>query len=205
MLSQRISNIRFMDISEYINLEMKSRTVDKHTKMYAGISPYAFDEDGRQLFLVGREKPSKKAHISNKWSDFGGKPEESDISEAHSAAREGYEETMGMLGNFDDILELIESNAHQAYSKGIKGSKDRIVVYPVEIDYDPGLPLRFSDVYRYVREGVSQFHETRQKGYFEKTSIALMDLEDILEFPEEYRPCYQRTFRDLISKTTFSS
>lgn len=163
-------------------------------KIYAGVLPYAFDPEGRIVYLVGREKPSKKETISSKWSDFGGSPEADDLSDEDWAAREAYEETMAVLGSRDDIRTLIEVNRHHRFKQ--RG----VVVFPVHITYDPILPKRFGDTYNYMKEAMHDFGYNRRKGYFEKTAIAWVTRDDIESYPEDYRPPFIRTFARLVAE-----
>ena len=163
-------------------------------KIYAGVIPYSFDHEGRLVYLLGREKPSKKSYINNKWSDFGGSPEPTDTSDEDSASREAYEESMGFLGTQNEIKRLIEINKSYVFrNRGI-------VVFVVHIPYDSTLPRHYADVYTYIRKGITNFKTCRRTGYFEKTAIAWVTKNDILDYPEDYRSCFVKTFKR-IAKT----
>jgi len=161
-------------------------------KIYAGVLPYSFDPDGRLVFLLGREKPCKKPHVSNRWSDFGGTPEPEDASDEESAAREAYEESMGFLGTKEEIQRLIEMN------KGFVFRGRGTAVFVVYIPYNAMLPRTYADVYLYMRRGIKNFRECRQKGFFEKTAVAWVTPADVQAFPEDYRPPFIRTFREIL-------
>lgn len=64
----------------------------------AGVLPYAVHpRDGRPRFLIGRERQHAGWVESGRWADFGGRREKQDTSVAETAAREAWEETMGMV------------------------------------------------------------------------------------------------------------
>jgi 8-oxo-dGTP pyrophosphatase MutT (NUDIX family) len=75
----------------------------------AGILPYAIDPgDGQPRYLIGRERQHPGWVESGRWADFGGRREPSDVSIGETAAREAWEETMGMVHPKELFLERIE-------------------------------------------------------------------------------------------------
>ena len=172
--------------------KINTKAQAKASVYYAGVLPYSFDHDGHLVYLLGREKPSKKPTDNNRWSDFGGSPEPEDLDSVYSAAREAYEESMGFLGTVEDIKRLIEINKTHVFNE--RG----VVVFLVHVPYDSTLPGRYADVYTYIRRGLRDFKTCRKKGYFEKTAVAWVTRDDILSFPSDYRPPFIKTFRKII-------
>ena len=79
--------------------------------MGAGILPVTVYKN-KIYFLYGRESvEASKKYDKGKWSDFGGSREKGE-SARKTAEREGWEETAGILGNKQDIKNLIKNNIH---------------------------------------------------------------------------------------------
>lgn len=63
----------------------------------AGVLPYSKDAKGNTYFLLGRERPNENWGIdSSSWSEFGGSMNKNETPE-EGAAREFFEETMGVV------------------------------------------------------------------------------------------------------------
>lgn len=63
----------------------------------AGVLPYAKDGSGQTWFLLGRERPNENWGVdSSSWSEFGGSLDKHESVE-EGAAREFFEETMGVV------------------------------------------------------------------------------------------------------------
>lgn len=131
--------------------------------------PYSFYE-GKLVFLLGKNPREVHWRSSGYWSDFGGAPESGE-SVYQTAAREGFEESMGILGSYDEILERISGTSVYEYGNSI--------YIPYEVDYDESSywPEIYKRVYKYMS---SCFQETFlgtqtapccPEGYFEKTEI----------------------------------
>lgn len=139
-------------------------------RICAGVLPYAIvrqtvDNPVGILFLLGLERDT--------WSEFAGHREPNEeIFE--SAARELWEESMGLLGSEaylrDILVEMTPYLTPGCY------------VYPLRIPYEP-LPKYFDRFYEYfLRTGLP-----KPKGFFEKDKIAWFSIYDIqnlkLRFP----------------------
>lgn len=80
---------------------------------YAGVLPYAVHPgDGRVYFLLGREQYIRGWNASESYSDFGGGREPGETTR-DTAAREAYEESMGILGTTEQIRKRVERYRHQ--------------------------------------------------------------------------------------------
>ena len=75
--------------------------------MGGGILPVAIYR-GDIYFLFGRESRHIDHKASGLWSDFGGAPEKKE-NRMETAAREGWEETEGVLGSHKHIKFMVEN------------------------------------------------------------------------------------------------
>jgi len=112
------------------------------TLRYAGVLPYAFDEYGEVWLLLGQERECRNAHTSRRWSDFGGMLDND--PPMHAAAREAYEESMGLLGGPGDLIK------HISHRESIRGAHGQGVHYCLEMQLDRTLPIIFERFYRYA-------------------------------------------------------
>lgn len=72
----------------------------------AGILPYTKLDDGSVRFLIGMEQYGSDAE---RYADFGGKRERTDIDIVYTAARECYQETMGVIHQFDHLEQRLRN------------------------------------------------------------------------------------------------
>lgn len=93
----------------------------------AGILLYYFDtKKQKPYFLLGKD-------FRNKWSDFGGKNEISDKNKPiNTASREFYEETMGLIYDYDYIHKQL-TNA--SYIIGKSYMKKNYYMFLVKLNY----------------------------------------------------------------------
>lgn len=179
---------------------------------YAGVLPWARrprsgrgDNDGGGLnghdvvVLLGQERYEPGWRDSGRWSDFGGGVERAtDRDEVAAAAREAYEETMGMLGSRDEIETALRSAAAAGRLVGARSPKGA-VVFLWEVPYDAALPTQFARVYAYAREAAAAATGARvrgradealaaPKGYYEKTNVAWVPVPALVEAVEAALP-----------------
>lgn len=169
----------------------------------AGIQPIAVHPTTKEVYLlVGQEQDFGDGwYDSGKYAGFGGKIEKGE-SIAECAVREGYEESMGVLGTKKDLKKLIHKDrlfVHDGY-----------YMYIIVVPYDVNLPTIFNNVYDYINKCVKITGEKYSKGtkkteqcphgYFEKRAIkwvSLRELSRILKTPEsssrQYRPSFLRS------------
>ena len=124
---------------------------------YAGVLPYSYDRKGKLVFLLGKEK-------NGTWSDWGGAVEYGE-SGLNAAAREAYEESMGMLGSRSHIRQSI-SYLHRISLP----SSARAAMYLMHIPLDPLLETRFDAVWNYVK--ACDERSSCPKGWLEKSAAA---------------------------------
>ena len=88
---------------------------------YAGVLPFAVDENGSIWVLLGQEHASGNERASLRWSDFGGHIDRGETP-LQAAAREAFEESMGLLGSAHDIeRQLIAQRAPQVRTRDKRG------------------------------------------------------------------------------------
>lgn len=158
---------------------------------HAAIIPYAYHKENL-WFLLGKEHDSYTYNSktgkydlwkgSRQWSFFGGGPEEYDPSYVATAIREAYEESMGFLGNIEEIASKVDPS--------LQINTKNAVFYPVQYKFNGSWPDIFSRVVEYFSKCArtepvsSKVYEntirTCPKGYLEKVEIEWMTYEDIL-------------------------
>lgn len=158
--------------------------------MGAGILPIA-NHKGEIYIMLGRETADAKFEDSKKWSDFGGGAEFFE-SDEECAAREGYEETMGMFGNQEKLL------LHIKEYKILEITLKSYTSYVLEVPYDNTLPKRFEKVYKCVKREKRELIE-QSNGFFEKDRIKWVALK---KFKNEkryrtIRPFYREAIKML--------
>merc|ERR1711965_946954 len=103
------------------------------------------------------------------WRDFGGTPEKKE-----TAIREGWEETMGFLGNKKAIKELIEKHTVYVIKKG------KYTTYVVEINMTKKhweLPKRFRKHYMVMYN--KDKSKISKHGLYEKDKLMWLKLENL--------------------------
>jgi len=130
------------------------------TVRYAGVLPYAHDaRTGRIAVLLGEEDGS--GSDAGLWSDFGGIVDASDASVRDAAAREAYEESMGLLGASPAAIaeRLSERRALDIWSppRGPTDPGGRGRVYLLRMQWPPGAQWEaaFDGVRAYVMRAVA--------------------------------------------------
>lgn len=149
---------------------------------YTGVQPIAWDVetpniDGRDRlkFLLGREHPEIGWEDSNKWSDFGGRPHPMD-NLLDNAAREAWEESMGLLGSMEEIREAVKKSGKIVRIYAAPNVQTG-VVFLMPIPYQPDLPHLFARVYDYFKrctvksERGFDYIPSCLEGFYEKTEI----------------------------------
>ena len=163
---------------------------------YAGVLPLATrptDEGvGEVVVLVGQERYEPGWRDALRWSDFGGGVEpDVDRDEIEAAARECYEETMGMLGSRDGIESALRASAADGTLRWVRSPKGA-VVFALDVPYDANLPLYFARAAAYAADAASHLKATRDgvggatppcgfppEGYYEKTAVEWVPLDTL--------------------------
>jgi hypothetical protein len=145
--------------------------------IYAGIMPFGLDPNAaspadRVVFLLGREQREDGWSGSSRWSDFGGGPDGQ--SSMVAASREGYEETMGVVGTKNTIRKRLYEDL-RLVTKEHGGSTGHTYLYP--LGYKPYLPHIYNNIFTYFRSCAKQGPNGRYRlkgcpdGWYEKDQI----------------------------------
>ena len=148
--------------------------------MFAGVLPISTHND-TIYFLLGREIYVEGWNDSNKWSEFGGKIESHNI--VYEAARELYEESMGIFGTIQDtIYNLIPVDIPHAMG-----------YFLLWVNYDPMLPMYYNNIYKYL----TSCKQTCPEGYMEKSEIQWFSLNQLKYLiktqSQHFRPYFVKT------------
>lgn len=175
---------------------MNSRLLFQGNRIrHAGILPWMLTEDNTPIFLLGYESTWSGV---GKWSEFGGKPERDDPDLYYSAAREAYEESMGMLGSIEYIFDNI--NKREAF---VSKKKAAIIPYKVDdhiINIYKDLPILFERMYNYVTPCMRRNKTGNMAvnscpgGRFEKSKIKWFTPLEIIETSEHILPLFRNFF-----------
>lgn len=141
--------------------------------------PYARHQ-GQLWLLLGQEMREEGWSGSEKWAPFGGGVDPGETLE-EAAAREGYEESMGLLGSKASLLRRGQPWSHH-------GGLTLLLPF----SYDRRLPRYFRQFFTYAKRCLRQ---TCPEGWYEKTRIAWVRLDRVhtLDLRSEFR----RTLRSL--------
>ena len=140
----------------------------------AGILPFCYNPKNNKIYyLLGRESHTHPT-AAKLYSDFGGAKEENE-RKISTAAREGYEETQGILGSENFIKShiskltknMVLSTRHNTYT-----------TYLYKINYIPDLPQIMNRLFNFMKRNLSNaVNDTN--GYFEKDDHILVTLDEI--------------------------
>jgi hypothetical protein len=147
------------------------RKVSKNSfnKYSAGILPYTFDQQGKCLFLLGKDHDGD-------WSDFGGRCEYRDKNdEKNTACREFYEETLGAVMNINDCLDkILNGHITKIVSKTLNGNP--YYMYLLYIDHQ-----NYSDVFIKISNFLKyQCNSSTPPSIIEKVSIRWVNMDTLL-------------------------
>lgn len=168
--------------------------------IYAGVIPYAINPKNNKYFvLLGFEASFRADRPWDKgWSGFGGAPE---IGESllETAAREGYEESMGFLGSINAITKQLEQNL-DTFSETTKYGK-KVHHYMLKIPYDVALPKHYANVYAYAKSGFLANCPSIPAGYLEKSKIRWFTLAELAK-NQHWRGAFANTAEILLEHFT---
>ena len=144
---------------------------------YGGIIPYYCDEQGVYYLLLGRES------YDQTWAPFGGHTETGE-NITTASTREAYEETMGILGSWDQIQTMISQAKYGIVYCNTRGSRPGgswsfQFLIPIAREDALALPNYFNNVYQYLTHcsNVARASE----GCYEKTELAWFPLTEVME------------------------
>ena len=150
--------------------------------VFVGILPYTV-VNNQYLFLLGQES---KGRDINTWSGFGGNLEQNETI-YQGAAREAYEESMGALGTYEELLAEIDQKPYHLHGHRNGYS---FLVYR---EYNPELTAFYKRAYDYVRK----FTPNPPEGYLEKRAVRWFSAEEIISNPNIIRKPFLITFNEI--------
>ena len=154
----------------------------------AGILPITIRK-GKAWVMLGRESRDMSFPDSGKWSDFGGGVEKGETVKK-CAAREGFEETMGMFGGPVTLMKLINDKL------ACKLTRENYTSFAIHVKYIKTLPKDFADIYRCAKEEDPKLIED-DNGFFEKDRVQWFKLEKLRK--REYDIILRDHFKSILS------
>ena len=142
--------------------------------------PVAFN-GGRAYFLFSREWIGARKD-AGMWSDFGGKTEKGE-SQFRTAVREAHEESMGLMGDTEDIEELINTSKIGEVDVGCYKT------YLVEVEYDESVPRVFQQEFQKAPKKLV----SARNGLYEKDLAAWVRSDNVPRFAKNFRNWYRRS------------
>lgn len=157
----------------------------------AGILPTSVF-NGKRYYLIGRESLKIKFKESGLYSDFGGGIEKNE-TKLNAAIREGFEETIGIIGDKKVIRNLIRNKLYK------KVNINNEVIYVVKIKYDKNLPNKFKHKYKTLYSFLKKSPKNIQKkfkSYLEKDKVMWLTKEEMIKNKKNLR----KHFIDFLNK-----
>lgn len=147
------------------------------------------------VVLLGQEAKSPGWSESEKWSDFGGVPKPGEPDE-EAAAREWYEETMGIYGCVDTYRVMVRKYKF----KVVVGTA---VIFLVPRPYDTRVNTVHNNIHQYLTKCMRphpMWPEARHipscpEGYGEKTCLQWHSCDEIKSHPALYRSAFHNAFQ----------
>lgn len=167
-------------------LTYHTNTKSGNSSMGSGILPIA-EHNGRIYFLFGKE-----CYLSadNGWSDFGGRTENNEGS-MFGAIREGYEETSGFLGDYNEIKNLVMNNTIAT----IESTNYKTFLF--QIDYCEKLPVYYNKNFEFVSNNINKI--IGKNGYHEKEKIKWFTYNELKQNIKLFRCFYQPFLKIIIN------
>ena len=168
------------------------KTPKVNNRYSAGILPYSFDQNGKCVFLLGKDN-------DNDWSDFGGRCEFKDHGdEKITASREFYEETLGAVINVQECMDKINSGAvTKIVSKTLNGSPYYMyLIYMEYLNYSE----TFSKTLNFLKYTYSQEHRATDK-IIEKNAIRWVSIDTLINCIENCKEITPISLRGVFFKT----
>lgn len=158
--------------------------------MGGGILPVALYKD-KFYFLFSREYNKSDRRDSGMWSDFGGssEPNESIID---TSIREGWEESVGFLGNKSQVGKLVYNNTIKTITK------NNHTTYIILIDYDKNLPNMFNNNFSYLEKNIPSV--ICKNGFYEKDKLKWIEYSNIKKNMDIFRPYYKELVKVILSE-----
>lgn len=144
----------------------------------AGVLIYSYDPGGDVTFLLGED-------YKNKYSDFGGRCDVRDTNHIHTASREFYEETCGVIMDVHCASHKIQKSPI-IHSVSYMGNP--YYMYVLYVPYCNEYVHEFQTVRKYIN------FKKIEKRFKEKISLKWFTIQDILDDKEQMRQIFLKTF-----------
>lgn len=160
--------------------------------MAAGILPMAQDARGEWRFLLGREA------ADGLWAPFGGLRERGE-SLLQTALREGYEETMGLLGSREELARLPRLVVPFAAGRLAGPAAAQTMTVLLLVPWSEQLPLYFERFYRYAAAAQAARRPHGRDGFWEKDQVRWFSLEQVrrLANTRQLRPFFAKELQQM--------
>lgn len=154
---------------------------DKRRCYSAGILPYTI-RNNEIYYLLGRDWRDEG------WSDFGGKVEDRDKNNTiKTAMREFYEETMGSVLSYTELVPKFNQHTRHVTSITLNGSPYHMYILPID---DNDYSIFFDKIYNFIVH--SKINDTK---YIEKNEICWLSSSKMKLNTKEYK------LRNIFKKT----
>lgn len=191
---------------------LNEKCLDIHA---GGVLIYSFNDDGKLVFLLGRENYIKsinnnKRSKAGKFCDFGGGILNTE-SIQYGITREFYEETMGAIMTNDELMNLITNDKSLIFIN----KEFPYIECIVKINYNTELTRVYNNIRRYLdacmlyvsKDSVNFYNviPSCPHGYIEKTEIKWLSISDILNDIDNLRSEFKNTLYKIIKTYFFGS
>ena len=149
-----------------------------------GILPVAFKR-GEIFFLAGRESDTRK------YCGFGGMIDKYE-NYIQCALREGYEETLGIIGDKIKLFELlVENSITSIYVNNC------YLEYIIQIDFDEEIPEKFQNKLQHAKK--NRMLLSLGSCFFEKLDLKWFPLKNYKQYIDQFRECFVPVLEELVS------
>ena len=157
--------------------------------MGGGILPVAIYK-GEVYFLFGRESRHINHKASGLWSDFGGAPEMKE-NRMETAAREGWEETEGVLGSQEHIKFMVENRCIKRFNM------KNYTSFVIPIYYTKSIIAKHKKIYEDAWKNTPEL-VLEENGIYEKDRMKWFTIEELEKNIKKFRPWYRTIVKKII-------
>lgn len=153
----------FADInaSDFINIPAETTAdFDQVPVSSAGAIIYMVNPNNVPHVVLGREQFVSNWRSSLKWSDFCGRRDPGDADAIKTAAREFFEETIGIFGDIEDRLRAGEYNFQIVMKR--TGHQTSRVMFVVQVPWNPDIERQFYGRREHLRQILFAVAEIRK-------------------------------------------
>lgn len=157
----------------------------------AGVLPWSINDEGKIVLLLGQEEKGNFKGAGT-WCGFGGSRNEGE-NEVQTAAREFMEESMALIMNESEILNILEDPNNIQHTWSHQGA--RFIDFLVYIPYNEQLIDLFSRV-----RNIMLIHNTTAEDncLLEKTNIAWFDIHYVYKAAQKHGHVIRSEFANFL-------